>query len=425
MSRLFPNAVASVTKPPFLVLLISQAQASWCQQLSEEGYSVIQVPYPSEVDGNLHRSLSEAKNELHKADDWALVTYGFTSGNASSMIEALVPEKLRALVHYCPVVDTGNALLHEAVNGTVVPTLVHLSSKQESLHASLLALAAEKSTDIPTTRYPPIDVHAYPFVPDSPPFPFQAGPPIDHANGRIGTLDPHLRSANNLSYTRTLELLRRELGPHFPLEALWEKHTYYEFVERDAPKTMSTMVSTPYVNHVPTMTGGVGYQDLARFYKASQDDADQPYDSVPLHEGQCTHCPIPIMRDAHSFTLHQVTPPDTELITISRTVGADRIIEEMIYKCTHTTEIDYFLPGIKPTGKPLEIALVGVVAFRGDKLTFDYWDQASVLVQLGLLDPKGLPVAGVEVARKVVDPFGRPSNTLLQKWKESEDLSIN
>ncbi|OJT10108.1 hypothetical protein TRAPUB_13464 [Trametes pubescens] len=81
------------------------------------------------------------------------------------------------------------------------------------------------------------------------------------------------------------------------------------------------MVSTPYVNHVPTMTGGVGYQDLARFYK--------------------------------------VTPPDTELITVSRTV------------LMLAQEIDYFLPGIKPTGKPLEIALVGVVAFRGDKLTFE------------------------------------------------------
>lgn len=106
-------------------------------------------------------------------------------------------------------------------------TLVHLSSKQEALHASLLEVAGEKATGIPTSRYPPIVVHAYPFVPVSPPFPFEAGAPIDHASGRVGTIDPHLRSANNLAYTRTLELLRRELGPHFPLEELWEKHTYY------------------------------------------------------------------------------------------------------------------------------------------------------------------------------------------------------
>jgi len=121
-----------------------------------------------------------------------------------------------------------------------------------------------------------------------------------------------------------------------------------------------------------------------------------------------------------------VTPPDTELITVSRTVGVDKVVEEMIFKCTHTTEIDYFLPGVAPTGKPLEIALVGVIAFRGDKLFFEhlYWDQASVLVQLGLLDPSGLPVAGIEVARKVISPFEYPSNTLMAKWMESEGKSI-
>ncbi|KIJ68536.1 hypothetical protein HYDPIDRAFT_106738 [Hydnomerulius pinastri MD-312] len=71
--------------------------------------------------------------------------------------------------------------------------------------------------------------------------------------------------------------------------------------------------------------------------------------------------------------------------------------------------------------------MVGVIAFRGDKLFFEhlYWDQASVLVQLGMLDPANLPIAGVEVARKVLDPFGQPSNTLLKRWGESEGLSID
>ncbi|KAJ8496909.1 hypothetical protein ONZ45_g12261 [Pleurotus djamor] len=96
----------------------------------------------------------------------------------------------------------------------------------------------------------------------------------------------------------------------------------------------------------------------------------------------------------------------------------------MIFKCTHTTEIDYFLPGIPPTGKPLEFPVVGIIAFRGDKMYFEYWDQASVLVQLGLLDPTKLPVAGVEVARKVLDPFGLPSNILLKRWASSEGLEV-
>lgn len=73
-----------------------------------------------------------------------------------------------------------------------------------------------------------------------------------------------------------------------------------------------------------------------------------------------------------------------------------------------------------------------------------YWDQASALVQvrkrlahsvesqpltlrvqLGLLERRNLPVAGVEVARKVVNPFGVPSNELMERWKESEGLPIN
>ncbi|RPD64835.1 NTF2-like protein [Lentinus tigrinus ALCF2SS1-6] len=396
MSRFFANTVASVVKPPTLVLLLPESQASWCQQLSEEGYNVILVPYPSQADA-LQNSFSDIRGSARLENDteWALVTFGLESADLAFAGDLLSSGKLKACAHYCPQIEDGKGLVHELTTGTTLPTIFHLSAKQEALHASLQEIA-EKAVGIPTSRPPPVTIYTYPFVSTSPLFPFEAGPPIDHASGKVSSIAPYLRSANNLSYTRTLALLRRELGPNFPFEKLWERHTYFEFEERDAPKTMATMVSTPYVNHVPTMTGGVGYQDLARFYK-------------------------------YHFVRENITPPDTELITISRTIGADRVIDEMIFKCTHTTEIDYFLPGIKPTGKPLEIALVGVVAFRGDKLTFEhiYWDQASVLVQLGLLEPGKLPVAGVEVARKVVDPFGQPSNRLLTRWKESEGLPID
>lgn len=106
-------------------------------------------------------------------------------------------------------------------------TTFHLSAKQEALHATLLDIAEQKASGIPTSQSPPVSVFTYPLVPVSPPFPFQAGSPIDHANGKVGAIAPHLRSANNLSYTRTLTLLRRELGPYFPLEKLWERHTYF------------------------------------------------------------------------------------------------------------------------------------------------------------------------------------------------------
>jgi carboxymethylenebutenolidase len=164
----------------------------------------------------------------------------------------------------------------------------------------------------------------------------------------------------------------------------------HEFGTRDVDATMKTMVAQPYVNHIPTLTGGVGHDQLKRFYK-------------------------------HHFI--PTTPKDTRLIPISRTIGADRLVDEMLFCFTHDIEIDWMLPGVAPTGKYVEIPLVAIVNFRGDKLYHEhiYWDQASVLVQIGLLDPKksGLPIAGAETARKLVDE-NFPSNMLMKNWAKSE-----
>jgi len=190
-----------------------------------------------------------------------------------------------------------------------------------------------------------------------------------------------------MAHSRSIGLFRRVMGPHFDLSALWDRHTLYEFGERDVDKTMATMVAQPYVNHVPTMTGGVGDRDLTRFYR-------------------------------HHFI--PKTPPDTRLIPISRTIGADRVVDEMLFCFTHDIEIDWMLPGLRPSGKYVEIPLVAIVCFRGGKLYNEhiYWDQASVLVQIGALDPKGLPIAGIETAKKLVDE-GLPSNTLMARWSDS------
>lgn len=187
---------------------------------------------------------------------------------------------------------------------------------------------------------------------------------------------------------KELIVAEQDTGEAPDLEALWERHTHFEFGLRDVPQTMATMVDEPYVNHVPTMTGGVGAANLARFYQ-------------------------------HHFV--NSNPQDTRLVPVSRTVGADRVVDEMLFCFTHDVEIDWMLPGIKPTGRYVEVPLVAIVAFRGDKIRHEhiYWDQASVLVQLGLLDPEGLPVAGIETARKLVDET-LPSNTLMARWTESE-----
>jgi len=162
----------------------------------------------------------------------------------------------------------------------------------------------------------------------------------------------------------------------------WERHLACEFSEPDATATLATMSSEPSVNHVPVMTGGRGRQELFTFY-------------------------------AEHFLVHM--PADTEIIPISRTVGQERVIDEMIFRFTHDIEMDWMLPGVPPTGRHVEVPFVVVVQLRDGKIESEriYWDQASVLVQLGLLDPASLPVAGVETARKVLDP-GLPSNELMR-----------
>ena len=177
------------------------------------------------------------------------------------------------------------------------------------------------------------------------------------------------------------------------LVALWEEHTRFEFETREVDATMATMTEQPYVNHVPTMAGGVGHDELKRFYK---------------------------------YHFIGNNPPDMTLNPISRTVGADQVVDEMIVSFTHTTEIDWMLPGVVPTRQRVEVALVAIVRFQGGKLAHEhiYWDQASVLAQIGLLNPAGLPVAGVESARKVRDKT-LPSNAMLQaQWAGNDGLPI-
>lgn len=211
-------------------------------------------------------------------------------------------------------------------------------------------------------------------------------PGMDHAFARLGG-EHYDKPSALMAHERTIGALKAAMGPHYDLSALWDKHCEYEFATRNVDDTMSTMVAEPYVNHIPTMTGGVGYKELHRFY-------------------------------SNHFV--NSNPPDTALTPISRTVGATQVVDELLFSFTHTTEIPWMLPGVKPTGKKVEVPLLAVVKFRGDKLYHEhiYWDQASVLVQVGLLDAKLLPVAGVETARKLLDET-LPSNTLMPEWKAS------
>jgi carboxymethylenebutenolidase len=248
--------------------------------------------------------------------------------------------------------------LNEA-SGLASPLMLHIAGKdkfcppeaREQIHATLDANSL-------------VTIHDY--------------PEQDHAFGRLGG-EHYDAAAAELAHLRTLEFVVRHLaGEGFAnaqqlLSDKWDEHVKYEFATRDTEDTLKTMVTDAYVNHVPVMTGGVGHDQLREFYS-------QRF--------------IPQM------------PPDTSMTPVSRTVGTDRVVDEMVFEFTHTIKMDWMLPGVEPTNKHVKVPLIVVVHFRDGKLAHEhiYWDQASVLVQLGLINASGLPVVGVETAEKVLDP---------------------
>ncbi|HVN28074.1 MAG TPA: nuclear transport factor 2 family protein [Candidatus Binataceae bacterium] len=164
---------------------------------------------------------------------------------------------------------------------------------------------------------------------------------------------------------------------------LWRAHLECEFARRDTESTLATMTEDAYVNHIPVMTGGIGKEQLREFYARRF---------------------IPKM------------PPDTIITPVSLTCGEDQIVDEMIFQFTHSIEMDWMLPGIAPTGKPVKVPLVAIVKFRDGKVAHEhiYWDQASVLAQIGLLDSSTLPICGIASAQKVIDPK-LPANQLMAR----------
>jgi len=338
-------------------IVLGYSEADW--QKAFECYKTFKVDPGIE---DIQASITALR--AHKACTGKVGVVGFCLGGLLAYLSAARTDADAAVGYYGVGIE---GHLDEAKN-IKCPTVLHF---------------AEKDQFVPREAFEKINNHLKVFE-NIEVFDYRG---VDHAFARQG--EAHYDRASALvAHSRTLTCLKSVMGPHYNLEALWDRHTAAEFADRDADATMKTMVRDCYVNHMPTMTGGVGQKELHRFYK---------------------HHFIPKL------------PEDTDLVPISRTIGADRVVDEMIFKFTHTKEIDWMLPGIPPTGKKVEIPLVAMVCFRGNKLYHEhiYWDQASVLVQIGVLDPKGLPVAGVETAKKALDET-RPSNTLMKNWKTSE-----
>jgi carboxymethylenebutenolidase len=156
------------------------------------------------------------------------------------------------------------------------------------------------------------------------------------------------------------------------LSVVFDRHIKHEFEDHDVDATMQTMIKEPYVHHVPMMTGGVGYQGVYNFYK--------------------------------NHFIGKM-PADTKIVRISRTIGKDQVVDELIISFTHDREVEYMLPGVSPTGKYITLPHVVIMNFKDGRIVHEhiYWDQASLLVQVGLLDPRLLPVTGQEQAKRLLE----------------------
>jgi carboxymethylenebutenolidase len=166
---------------------------------------------------------------------------------------------------------------------------------------------------------------------------------------------------------------------------LWDTHLAAEFTHQSPEEAMATMTGNPRVTIVPTMIGGKGPEELHNFY-------------------------------ARHF-LNQI-PPDIEIVPLSRTVGQGRVVDEMVIRFTHTVQMDWVLPGVAPTGKRIEFAMVVIVHSEGDRISAEnlYWDNATILLQAGLLTDSKLPVLGAESARNMIN-HAAPLNELIRRTR--------
>ncbi|KAE8168492.1 hypothetical protein BDV40DRAFT_307190 [Aspergillus tamarii] len=196
-------------------------------------------------------------------------------------------------------------------------------------------------------------------------------------------LDNYDPVATEIAWTRTLSVLQSGFQKQLDLEKTWEDIEQEKYFSSDMPTAMTnyTTEETPTVTYTPTLKGASGIKALHQFYKTS---------------------------------FLQGRPPSMRLRLLSRTIGANRVVDEIYVAFKHTQEMPWILPGLQPTDRQVEIVLVSIVTLRGGKLCSEhiYWDQASVLVQVGLIDcnsvpeqAKGitaLPIAGREAVKKIL-----------------------
>ncbi|KAF8826435.1 hypothetical protein HHX47_DHR5000156 [Lentinula edodes] len=331
------------------------------------------LPPSSAYKPNIENTLDPEPVQKWAEEGFAVV--GVTSGEGWSIEEALT-KGVEALLSLEELDTRDKFAVYVYDPNAVSEVLLRIQQANDTRLSCIVAIGnPEKLPPVPTYLHLPPTAD-YPQIPNTISHRFTKSPYF-----LLPQSSEYVPGEATLAHSRVLEFLRRILGgPVFDIEAIWEEHTYFEFEVRSVAKTMGTMV----------MTGGVGRKALSAFY-----------------------------RDHFIFA----NPADATMIPVSRTVGSDRVVDEFIFKLTHDRVVDWLLPGVPPTGKLLEIPMMGVINIRGDQHI--WWDQATALFQAGILashvpypTPEGqkmlrLPVLGAESARMLINEMDGKSNVML------------
>ncbi|KAI1325404.1 hypothetical protein F5Y16DRAFT_263838 [Xylariaceae sp. FL0255] len=327
---------------------------------AEEGYAVVQLEFSRNGDEEKKKGADE-EWEMVAAEGWDITT------GLGKAVDAL-----RGL-ESCDKKDVFGLLVYGTLEEYPANFSDSLRKAYEAEPSVVGSISFSESWDL--CKFKPGVIHLAgsppPPSPSSSPVSFSSSPPNPRIHHYPQATSPsfihpsspsfHYPSAS-LSHTRSLTFLKSPSllnGPHFDLEAIWDEHTAHEFASRSVAATMGTMVDEPYVNHVPTITGGMGRENLTKFYAE---------------------------RFIHS------NPESAALELVSRTVGIDRVVDEFVFSLVHDRVVDWLLPGVPPTHKSLRIPFVAVVNIRGDRLYHEHihWDQGTALRQAGLM-PEWLP----------------------------------
>jgi carboxymethylenebutenolidase len=176
-------------------------------------------------------------------------------------------------------------------------------------------------------------------------------------------------AAASIAFSRTLAELRATIGPeHVDIETVWDDHISATFSGCETGVQTAGATSTLCM---PTLVAGIREEQLRKFYESKVAGS----------------------------------PASLKMQLVNRIVGSDKIVDEMVVKFTHTCEVPWMLPGVVATGKEVEVLVVWMVMVRGGRVVHErlYWDQAGVLVQLGLIETAGLPVVdGRDCVRRVL-----------------------